>query len=208
MSTQAAWFRLYDSADGMMLQGTGATTVSLSPSAVVDDLRDAVQSEYADSLLKSIPAGALQIFRNKAAFDKRNDPEAAPLDPTLAIGGLGNEEDMLVVAIPPSVRPARVSFPSFVLCDLPFYNDISRATERDGWLMFEHTIPSTSLSKLYIRESYRTIANSIKPGVNKAIVTGTPGIGQSLFLIYLLWTLLKENKRVLFVYHPHRVYYD
>jgi hypothetical protein len=64
------------------------------------------------------------------------------------------------------------------------------------------------LKNLYIRESYRTIASSINPGINKAIITGTPGIGKSLFLIYLLWKLVKEGKRVLFIYHPFNIYYD
>jgi hypothetical protein len=44
--------------------------------------------------------------------------------------------------------------------------------------------------------------------MDKAIVTGTPGIGKSLFLIYLLQKLVKEGKRVLIVYHPLNIYYD
>jgi len=46
------------------------------------------------------------------------------------------------------------------------------------------------------------------PGINKVIITGTPGIGKSLFLLYLLWNLVREGKRVLFVYHPKIIYYD
>jgi hypothetical protein len=95
------------------------------------------------------------------------------------------------------------------LCQLPFYNDIRRVTDSDGWILFGQDIPSTSLKKLYIRESYRTIASSIMTKeVNKAIITGTPGIGKSLFLIYLLWKLVKDKKRVLFIYHPYNIYYD
>ena len=52
------------------------------------------------------------------------------------------------------------------------------------------------------------IAASTNPGINKAIITGTPGIGKSLFLIYFLWKLVKEGKRVLFIYHPFNIYYD
>ena len=74
--------------------------------------------------------------------------------------------------------------------------------------MFGQDIPSTPLNKLYIRDSYRTIASSINPGINKTIITGTPGIGKSLFLIYLLWKLVKAGKRVLFIYHPDTIYYD
>ena len=61
---------------------------------------------------------------------------------------------------------------------------------------------------MYIRASYKTISSTIQAGVSKAIITGTPGIGKSLFLIYLLWKLVKEGKRVLFIYHPVTIYYD
>ena len=66
------------------------------------------------------------------------------------------------------------------------------------------------MNRLYIRESYRTIASRILEGngIQKVIITGTPGIGKSLFLIYLLWQLVKERKRVLFFYHPYSIYYD
>lgn len=55
---------------------------------------------------------------------------------------------------------------------------------------------------MVFRESYKTIASSTQPGINKAIITGTPGIGKSLFMIYLLWKLVKAGKR------PNTIYYD
>jgi hypothetical protein len=42
----------------------------------------------------------------------------------------------------------------------------------------------------------------------QAIITGTPGIGKSFFLIYLVWQLVKEGTRVLFIYHPFNIYND
>ena len=60
---------------------------------------------------------------------------------------------------------------------------------------------------MFNRRVCQTIASSIKPGINKAIITGTPGIGKSLFMIYLLWKLVKAGKRVLLIYHPHTIYY-
>lgn len=42
-----------------------------------------------------------------------------------------------------------------------------------------------------------------------AIIIGTPGIGKSLFLFYLLWKLLQnKGERVLFVYGDDKIYYD
>ena len=97
---------------------------------------------------------------------------------------------------------------SKMTCQIPFYNEIIKAAELNGWLSFNQIIPSSTLNRLYIRESYKTISSSIQPGINKAIITGTPGIGKSLFMIYLLWKLVKEGKRVLLIYHPHTIYYD
>ena len=109
---------------------------------------------------------------------------------------------------PPSRQPTQVQLSLFSPCQIPFYNDISKAAELNGSLSFLQPIPSSTLNRLYIRESYETIASSIQPGINKAIITGTPGIGKSLFMIYLLWKLVKAGKRVLLIYHPHTIYYD
>jgi hypothetical protein len=71
-------------------------------------------------------------------------------------------------------------------------------------------MPNANLNRLYICESYRTIASRILEvnGIQKVIITGTPDISKLLFLIYLLWQLVKERKRVLFFYHPYSIYYD
>ena len=97
---------------------------------------------------------------------------------------------------------------TFPLCQDPFFNSIYNATECDKSISFGQDIPSTNLKNLYIRESYRTIASSINPGINKAIIAGISGVGKSFFLIYLLWKLVKEGQRVLFFYHPFNIYYD
>jgi hypothetical protein len=92
-----------------------------------------------------------------------------------------------------------------------FYMRISSATVCNGWISFEHKIPSTALNDLYIRKSYQMIADQIiLTGKNKTLITGTPGIGKSMFLLYLLWKLVTDSqkKRVLFVYNPDIIYYD
>eukprot|EP00804_Cyclotella_cryptica_P011831 CCRYP_015337-RA/>CCRYP_015337-RA protein AED:0.32 eAED:0.78 QI:201/0/0/1/0/0/3/0/612 len=101
--------------------------------------------------------------------------------------------------------------PSFRPCKLAFFNRIRDVTESKGRISFgRERIPSTSLNSLYIRKCYKTIASSILKvnGIHKAIISGTPGIGKSLFLIYLLWRLVKEGKRVLFMYDSFNIYYD
>jgi len=203
------WFLLLDSTTGQFYKGTTASSllrVSLVV-PVVDQFRDAVKKKHSNKL-SSFDAADLLVYKNKAAFEKRNaafvEGKEEPMDPTESLGLLGSKEDMIVVAVPP-FQPQPLSF---ILCPIPFYNSICNATERDGWISFGENIPSTTLKNLYIRESYRTIASSINPGINKAIVSGTPGIGKSLFLIYLLWKLVKEGKRVLVLYHPDNIYYD
>jgi len=194
------WFVLLDSATGEPFEDTSASSILVSSLTVpvVDQFRKAVKAEYSNKL-SSVDAGALLVYKNKAEFDKRNIQLAAergkPLDPTEFLGTLGNKEDMLVVVAPSSFRS----------CEVPFYKSIRDATENDGWLRFSHGIPSTTLDTLYIRESYRKIESII---TNKTVITGTPGIGKSLFLIYLLWNLVKNGKRVLFIYFPLNIYYD
>ena len=97
-------------------------------------------------------------------------------------------------------------------CSNPFYRNVGNLREQaGGWVDCDHSIPSTTLTKLFARDSYRVITEQIFAGKQrpkKAIVTGSPGIGKSLFLIYILQKLVKQGKRVLFIYHPRIIYFD
>ncbi|KAI3649826.1 hypothetical protein MP228_005458 [Amoeboaphelidium protococcarum] len=215
MSSPLVWFLLLDGVTGEPYKGTSADYVSLQPGSVIAQFKDAVQLKYdLPNYLQDISSSTLLVYKNKAAFDKRNaavdDGKEEPLEVDSLIDGLGQskQEDMLVVVVPLPILRSQTQSSSFPLCGVPFFNSIDNANERDGWVQFGHTIPSTTLKDLFIRESYRTIASSIYPGINKAIITGTPGIGKSLFLIYLLWILARAGKRVLFIYHPYNIYYD
>ena len=99
---------------------------------------------------------------------------------------------------------------SFLPCAIPFYKDFAEFREEGDWLEMKHCIPSSKLTQMYIRTSYRAIALSILNEKDhwKTIVSGTPGVGKSLFMIYLLSRLIRHKQRVLFVYHPHKVYFD
>eukprot|EP00804_Cyclotella_cryptica_P011830 CCRYP_015337-RB/>CCRYP_015337-RB protein AED:0.28 eAED:0.75 QI:201/0/0/1/0/0/3/0/756 len=186
-------FLLLDSASGQPFKGTTADFVSLPSGADVAEFRKLVHLQNSNNLT-GIDVSSLLVFKNKAAFDRRNNAEddgkEQPLDPNESVGMLGSKEDMLVVAVPDLIRDV---------------------TESKGRISFgRERIPSTSLNSLYIRKCYKTIASSILKvnGIHKAIISGTPGIGKSLFLIYLLWRLVKEGKRVLFMYDSFNIYYD
>mmetsp|Transcript_15183 Transcript_15183/g.28542 ORF Transcript_15183/g.28542 Transcript_15183/m.28542 type:complete len:446 (-) Transcript_15183:368-1705(-) len=209
------WFILVDSDTGQSYKGTSADCVLLPPNAVTDQFRDAVKMKYDyPGYLKDFPSSTLRVYKNMASFDKRNDnandpEEGKPLEEDSFMDGLGkSKKEALVVVVPAPIPSSK-----FEHCQQEFYNNIYSATESDVWLSFgQHKMPPTNLSRLYIRESYRTIACNIKSGSNgmdKVIITGTPGIGKSLFLFYLLWKMVvKEGKRVLMVYHPLNIYYD
>jgi len=95
------------------------------------------------------------------------------------------------------------------LCKSGFYKDIAKATMSNGTLLFKHRIPEATLNNIYIRESYQSIASKILDNeLDRVLLTGTPGIGKSMFLFYLFWQLVQKGKRVLFIYQPDTIYYD
>jgi hypothetical protein len=218
LSSTKFWFLLLDSTTGQPYESSTADFVSLPPGSVVAELRKLAHHENA-SILTGVAPSQLLVYKNKASFNRRNNAakdvgKEEALDPTQSVDGLGSKEDMLVVVVPSPSQPSQqaTQTPSFPPCKLPFFNNIRDVTEIDGGSLasFGKNMPSTSLNILYIRECYRTIASSILEvsGIHKAIITGTPGIGKSLFLIFLLWQLVKEGKRVLFIYGSYNIYYD
>ena len=108
------WFLLLDSATGLPYKGTSADYVSVPSTAdVIAQFRDAVKKKDKDdgdaAVLTHFKSSQLLIFKNKAAFDKRNsavdEEKEEPLDPTESLGLLGSKEDMLVVAVPSVSTP-------------------------------------------------------------------------------------------------------
>ena len=109
MTSTKFWFLLLDSATGQPYKGTTADFVSLPPGADVAEFRKCVLRENPNKLA-SVDASDLLVYRNKAAFGKRNssadfvddvrNTEGQPLDPTQSLDELGGKEDMLVVVIP------------------------------------------------------------------------------------------------------------
>ena len=95
------WFQLLDSVTGEPYKGTSADYVCLPPTFVIAQFRDAVKAKCSNKL-SSVDASDLLVYKNKAAFDKRNSSEEkeAPLKPSLFLTGLGEtEEEALVVVV-------------------------------------------------------------------------------------------------------------
>jgi hypothetical protein len=210
-SPSPIWYLLFNSETGKQCIGSSASYILRTSLVIasnyppdVDDFRNAVKAENSNRL-SCVPSGALLVYKNKDAFDKRNlsvdEGKEEPLEVDSLMDGLGSEDDMLIVVGPPWDG-------SFLQCNIPFFQSIFNVTEINGWISFGQHIPCTSLKALYIRKCYKKIASSINPGINKTIITGTMGIGKSIFLIYLLWKLVQEGKRVLLIYPEFNIYYD
>ena len=71
----------------------------------------------------------------------------------------------------------------------------------DGFLDFPYIVESLSTQKpfqsVYIRQDYIDIYKNIEPYLNKPpyriLITGTPGIGKSMFAYYMIWKLMQDN---------------
>ncbi|KAE9113543.1 hypothetical protein PF010_g10041 [Phytophthora fragariae] len=98
-------------------------------------------------------------------------------------------------------------------CSDPFFSQFSTVDQVGDWLNFSSLLPLTRRLKIYIRSSYRVIADQalLNPDGNMvkyAVVTGTPGIGKSVFVYYVMWRLIKDKKRVLLFDSEGNFYFD
>ena len=195
MSSQKLWVQHETTA-----KTYGPTQVPIKDCPFVDDFIKEIKKETQLAIPKD---SAITLYQLKDGQEIEIDVGNSPAD---YVTGNSRKNPLIVKTTAPltQFQPAALFSP----CQILFYNKICNATENDGWISFEQDIPSSTLNRLFVRDSYQSIASSIQPGINKTIITGTPGIGKSLFLIYLLWKLVKAGKRVLFVYHPVTIYYD
>ena len=100
------WFQLLDSVDGLPYKATSVASILRSSLVVpvVDQFRYAVVQDNAP-ILTGITSSQLLVYKNKAAFDKRNaavdDGKQEPLKSSCRLDGFGEtEEEALVVVVP------------------------------------------------------------------------------------------------------------
>ncbi|KAG3004984.1 hypothetical protein PC120_g18262 [Phytophthora cactorum] len=101
----------------------------------------------------------------------------------------------------------------FDRCSDPFFSKFQTVDEVNSWLQFSALLPLTERQTLYIRSSYKSIAaqalTKVDPNRRKyAVITGTPGIGKSVFVYYVMWRLIKDRKRVLLFEGEGNFYFD
>jgi hypothetical protein len=197
MSTNKfVWFQLVEQT-GEPYKGSTCGCVSMSPESVVHLFRKAVYAENS-AILPGIVSTQLLVYRNREAFDQGN----SPLRASAPLNRLGETENEALVVVIPSVILSG--------CRVHFFNKLPEAVLKGELIAFQEDIPLTQNQKvIFIRDCYREISDIIQNDTKKsAIVSGSPGIGKSLFLIYMLWILISKNKRVLYVCLPYIIYYD
>ena len=78
--------------------------------------------------------------------------------------------------------------------------------EKDGFLQIPecHVPYNVTVKFLYVRQSYKDLHQLISTeyAENNVIITGTPGVGKSLFALYELYLAIKEGKNVVFQHEP------
>ena len=115
------WFLLLDFETGKPYKNSTVSSIerSIINIPVLDQFRKLVHRENSNKLA-SVDASDLLVYKNKAAFDKRNNAaedegKEEALDPTQSVDGLGSKEDMLVVVVP---SPRSSSLTSTDLCQI------------------------------------------------------------------------------------------
>ncbi|KAG2765528.1 hypothetical protein PC111_g25159, partial [Phytophthora cactorum] len=151
-----------------------------------DDLNTMVQSGFDPSLYKMNPLWKL------------NKPEL--FGPGVL---LGEEVIHVLVMVPEQWTSAPTVSQDGVFdhCIHPFFSQFPTVDQVGDWLEFPALLPLTERQKLYVRCSYKSIAaqalTKVDPNRRKyAVITGTPGIGKSVFVYYVMWRLIKDKKRV------------
>ena len=105
-SRSHVWYELRDTLSGQPYQGATAEFVPLHPSDVIAELRMAIKTKQ-EHTLRFLDASTLLVYRNRAAFDKRNagEVEEKPLNPCYVISDLGSVVEMLIVVVPSPTNP-------------------------------------------------------------------------------------------------------
>ena len=110
------WFLLLDSVTGLPYKETSADAVSLPPSSVIAQFRDAVKKKDKDegdaAVLTPFKSSQLLVYKNKSAFDKRDaafdEGKEEPLEEDSLVDGLGtSKKEALVVVVPSSRSSSR-----------------------------------------------------------------------------------------------------
>mmetsp|Transcript_1743 Transcript_1743/g.2661 ORF Transcript_1743/g.2661 Transcript_1743/m.2661 type:complete len:233 (-) Transcript_1743:4883-5581(-) len=144
------WFQLVDS-DGQPYKESSVSSVSLNPSAVFDELRQAVIDANPD-LLSGLDASQLKIYKNKTAFDGKEEA----LKDNCPVSGLGlSDKEALVVL---------VSTPTVSNCTPTRFISLVLGENQDKRVMTLMLIPSAAFTAFILLSysiNWKTITTAI-----------------------------------------------
>jgi hypothetical protein len=191
------WFILYDPDTGLPYKGTSADATYLEAGSLIVQFRKAVKVEYDQpNYLKDIPAGALVVYKNKAAFDKRNSAndnekvriffkiksQEEPLKVSSPLTGLGqSDEEALIVVVPSSIL-------TYDQIDSEIYGDPYPTTMIDGIDLRANHLERKKLVEYVQRQVH---ANSI------VLMSSSPGSGKSS--MYKLFKAASKDLTVIYI---------
>ncbi|KAG4036284.1 hypothetical protein PC123_g28146 [Phytophthora cactorum] len=190
-----------------------AFEVDIDDAESVSALKKSIKAENSDDpTLKNVAAKNLQLFLAKTeggawldgagvaavTVDGDGHPQGFELmDPTLWIKnpkhfganfqpGEGQIHVLVVVPEQGTSAPLVSDGGVFDRCSDPFFSKFQTVYQVGDWLEFSSLLPLTRRQKLYIRSSYKVIADQalLNPDGNMvkyAVVTGTPGEASAAF---------------------------
>jgi hypothetical protein len=194
---QHVWFDVVDSS-GRSYREAGVGRVQLSSSADVDDFKVAVRLQYT-ALLSGITSSELMVYKSIVSFDNKEEP----LDEDSILVGLGLNaaEDALIVLVSRHRSPTQGMVGSELT---QFWTSLRTLSADSDNVIHFPTCPEffpRCLRSLYVRQSYAdlfeiVVRNRVLPEMrcNRMAITGSPGIGKSIFLFYVMWRLSKFEK--------------
>ncbi|KAG2784752.1 hypothetical protein PC112_g24696 [Phytophthora cactorum] len=193
-----------------------AFEVDIDDAESVSALKDAIKAKKPNDF-KDVDADKLQLFLAKkhGAWLDGAGAAAVTLDEDGPLRGFGDQMDptlwvknakyfgenfqpgegqihvLVVVPEQGTSAPLVSDGGVFDRCSDPFFSKFQTVYQVGDWLEFSSLLPLTRRQKLYIRSSYRVIADQalLNPDGNMvkyAVVTGTPGVGKSVRGEFLL----------------------
>jgi hypothetical protein len=222
-TTNAFWFQFCYPPVGVELEKFGAAyKLRIDDNHDINDCLDELWSRVLTTeSVHKVPR--IQLVPFASAQHVQDD---VPLEPDVLIGDTNarTSSGAIWIVIPrPQPLPRTDEIDGmFVECIEPFYHELLEMAKQEvpnqradkRMLEFKNNIPATRIKFMYLRDSFFDLETQIKRQIKKgkhlnSVITGTPGIGKSLFMIYFFMKLMqKREKRVLLVYSPNIIYFD
>ena len=207
-ASRKVWYVLVNK-DGSPYGETSTSGIHVDTSIDAYGFCDAVYNKNAFILPGIIPS-QLVVYANKIVFEAKGEP----LEEDAIINNYGNKKKDALIVVVPSIsdhstnKRRRINDDEsiFIPCEIPWRTnpDVEVTMDDENTMLVAVGAPqsySYSSSKFYVRSCYEKYYELItelldRPypeKINYISVTGTPGIGKSVFYFYFINRYLSEN---------------